>query len=136
VNAAAPERAVRTPESVKEVAAEVVEKLPVRVSIADVSGTSIPLLSKIQTVIADVDAVVVYAKTADGKIRNARLLLQASDTLRRAFETALKLAEAMHEVDQVDRFHTIILEEIGELSPDTAEAILQRVGQISAEWGG
>ena len=69
-------------------------------------------------------------------MRNARLLLQATENLRRCLETGLRIAEAMREMDQVDKFHAAILEEIAKMDPVLAERVVLRLGQIAEQWGG
>jgi hypothetical protein len=34
------------------------------------------------------------------------------------------------------RLHAVIMAEIAKLSPETAEAIVIRLGQVTTEWGG
>lgn len=46
-----------------------------------------------------------------------------------------QVVKAMHEVSQVDRLHSNVLEEIAKLLPECAEAICVRIGQVATEWG-
>jgi hypothetical protein len=139
VREAAETRAARTPEPAKEVAGEIATMLPVRVSVDEVvkgGGSTLKVIDKLNSIVVDLDALVAHAKTPDGAVRNARLLLAASGELRKCLETAVKLYEAMREVDQVDRLHDAIIDEIEKLSPVTAEAIYRRLDQVAAQWGG
>ncbi|HTY93918.1 MAG TPA: hypothetical protein VMC02_08520, partial [Steroidobacteraceae bacterium] len=94
------------------------------------------VIEKLDYVIKNLDLLIAHAKTEDGKVRNARLLLSATDRMRAALGTATKLYQAMREVNQVDRLHEAIIRRIRELSPVTAEAILRDIDQIAAQWGG
>jgi hypothetical protein len=138
VKEAAKARAARTPEPAKEVAGEIATMLPVRVSVDEVvkGGGTLKVIDKLNSIVADLDALVLYAKNPEGGIRNARLLLAASRELRGCVETGLKLYQAMREVGQVDRLQEAMLDEIEKLSPETAEAIYRRMDQIASQWTG
>ena len=139
VKEAAEARAARTPEPAKEVAGEIATMLPVRVSMDEVvkgGGGTLKVIDKLNSIVADLDALVLYAKNPEGGIRNARLLLAASRELRGCVETGLKLYQAMREVGQVDRLQEAMLDEIEKLSPETAEAIYRRMDQIASQWTG
>jgi hypothetical protein len=139
VKKAAEARAARTPEPAKEVAGEIAAMLPVRVSVDEVvkgGGSTLNVIDKLNSIVADLDALVAHAKTDDGKVKNARLLLSASRELRGCVETGLKLYQAMREVGQVDRLQEAMLDEIEKLSPETAEAIYRRMDQIASQWTG
>jgi hypothetical protein len=137
VRKAAKARAARTPDPVGEVVEEVRERLPAVVRLEEVSGTpTLKIIEELGTVVADLKSLVKHAKGADGSVRNARLLLSASDRIRASMETALKIQAAMRDVAQVDRLHEAILEEIRRESPETAERILHRIDIIAADWGG
>jgi hypothetical protein len=138
VKEAAKARAARTPEPAKEVAGEIATMLPVRVSVDEVvkGGGTLKVIDKLNSIVADLDALVLDAKNPEGGIRNARLLLAASRELRGCVETGLKLYQAMREVGQVDRLQEAMLDEIEKLSPETAEAIYRRMDQIASQWTG
>jgi hypothetical protein len=70
-----------------------------------------------------------HARTDDGKVRNARLLLAASEHLRRCIETAAKITDTLMRADKVERYHTAIIEEIA------AERILLHISRLTAAWG-
>jgi hypothetical protein len=78
---------------------------------------------------------VAYAKTPDGKPRNARLLLMASDRIRACLETAMRIYQAMRDMDEVDRLHGAILEEIGREAPAVKERILRRLAAMATGYG-
>jgi predicted S18 family serine protease len=136
VKKAAAVRAARTPDPVAEVVEEIRECLPATVRLEEVTGTpTIKIIDELGTVVADLKALVKHAKGSDGSVRNARLLLSASDRVRACMETALKIQAAMREVAQVDRLHDAILEEIGRESPETAERIYRRLAAMASQYG-
>lgn len=133
----AADRARRAPYPSADAAREVVERLPVRVSPGDMmGGSAIPVVERLRQCLAVAEDLMRHSRDPEGRIRNAGLLLRASEHLRRSLETATRIAETMRQVDQVDKLHDIILQEIGKLSPECAEAIVIRVAQIAGEWGG
>ena len=116
VKRAAAERSARAPdpaEAAAQIAADVKELLPVRVSVDDFAAACAPVeparpkirvIEMLAGVIEDAQLVVAHAKV-DGKPRNPRLLLQAGESLRRAAETALKVTAAMNDIDKMEQFH-------------------------------
>lgn len=138
VREAAAARAVLTPDPVADVVEAIRVRLPevVRVEDLDAGGATSGVVPRLQQVIANVEMLVRHAKSDDGKIRNARLLLAALAEMRKCLETSVKFYEAMREVNQVDALHSAILEEIARESPEAAERILHRIDVIAARWGG
>ena len=139
VKAAAAARAARSLDPAADAAAEVARVLPARVAVDDVAGTGtggVRLLDRLARVVADAELVVAYAKTTDGGVRNAKLLLSAGDALRRAAETILRVTEAMHQVDQVEKFHDEIIDALRAESPGLAERVVRRLNQLAMRWGG
>jgi hypothetical protein len=93
-------------------------RLPAVVRLEEVSGIpTVMVIQELGIVVADLKALVAHAKAPDGKPRNARLLLTASDRIRACLETAMRIQQAMHDVAQVDRLHDAILEEVGREKP-------------------
>jgi hypothetical protein len=77
-----------------------------------------------------------HAKMADGEVRISRMLLVAAAEMRKCPETSVGFFQTTWEVDQVDRLHDAILEEIRKASPEIAEAILRRIDARAASWTG
>jgi hypothetical protein len=137
VKKAAAVRAARTPDPVAEVIEEVRVCLPAVVRLEEVTGTpTIKIIDELGTVVADLKALVKHAKGSDGSVRNARLLLSASDRVRACMETALKIQAAMRDVDQVDRLHAAMIEEIAKCDPLLAERVVRAMRAVAANWGG
>jgi hypothetical protein len=136
VKDAVEERAARTPEPVAEVVTEIAAHLPVTVRPGQVIGMpTINLVDKLGAVIANLEALIAHAKDEmTGKIRNAKLLLTASDRLRASLETAIRLYQAIRDIDQIDNLHRAILDEIGHESPELAERVLKRIVAVSSRW--
>jgi len=131
-------RAKRSEDPARDAAAEIVEKhMPARVTVADVTPLPpLKVVDELREAMADVKRVRAYAKTPEGGVRNARLILQSCEVLRRCLETAMRLVEGMHSIDRLERFHGLIIDEISKLAPETAEALTIKLGQLSSEWGG
>jgi hypothetical protein len=136
VKRAAKVRAARTPDPVGEIVAEVREHLPAVVRVEEIAGTpTVRIIEELAIVVADLKALVRHAKGSDGSVRNARLLLQASDRVRACMETAMKIQAAMHDVDQVDRLHDAIIAEIAKCDRELAERVIRALRAISSKWG-
>lgn len=137
VKAAANQRAARTDDPAADAAREAVAKLPVPVRVDDIASSgTLPVIEKLNECIRTAEQVMAYARTDEGKVRNAKMLLAASEHLRRALDTATRLYEAMREVNQVDRFHAAIMEAIAQESPEAAERLVTRLSQLATQWGG
>jgi hypothetical protein len=137
VQEAATARAARTDDPVADVVADVKDRLPVIVRVDDLgSGNAVNVLDRLARVMGDVELLVQHAKTGDGKVRNARLLLVSSAELRKCLETSVKFYAAMRETAQSDRLQEAILDEIAKASPEVAEAIYRRIDHIAATWMG
>ena len=80
--------------------------------------------------------IIKYSQTDNGKVRNAKLLLAGSEHLRRVIDSAVKLQEAAMQLSQVERFHEEIFVALREESPEFAEKVLVRLGQLAERWGG
>lgn len=133
VKEAAAERAARSEDPSADVATAIGARLPIRVTPGEIAG-AVQIVATLREIVADFELLIQHAKTDDGRVRNARLLVTANAELRRCLEAAVKLQQAMREVDQVDKLHDAILEEIAKLAPETAEAIYRRIDQIAAQW--
>ncbi len=66
----------------------------------------------------------------DGKVRNARAMLAASEHMRRAIETADTLNKTVGIQEEMDQFHRIVMEEISVEPPNVQERILNRIRNL------
>ena len=137
LKSAAAERAAHTPDPVAEVVEGVKARLPVIARVEDLGGgKTVNVIARLARVTDDVELLVKHAKTEDGKVRNARLLLVSLAELRKCLETSVKFYQAMREADQADQLQEAILDEIAKASPETAEAIYRRIDQRASGWMG
>jgi hypothetical protein len=113
--------------------------LPTAPSVAEAlasSCRSVNIIAEMAAAIADVKAVRAMAFTAEGKVRNAKLVLNAAEAMRRNLETAVRLQQAMFSLGKVEQFNQAIVEEIAKESPDLAYRLVHRLSAITTEWGG
>ncbi|MDR3519025.1 MAG: hypothetical protein P4M00_24770 [Azospirillaceae bacterium] len=105
-------------------------------------GGMIPVLEKLRTCIAVAEQVIAQAEqgvSGGGKRAGAtefRLLLMASEHLRRTMETAAKLHDRVTTIAQLERFHAAIFDELRAESPEIAERVVRRLQRINVAWGG
>jgi hypothetical protein len=137
VKAAAKARAKRKRAPAADAAREIGKKLPVVVTVEDIAkhGT-IQVIDQLHTCIQAAQDVLAHARTGDGKVKNAKLLLQASESLRRCLDTAARISDAMYQAAAVERFHKAIVEEVSKESPALAERVLARLSALANQWGG
>jgi transposase-like protein len=93
-----------------------------------------PVLEQLEQCITAAQRVMAYASNADGTVRNSKLLLNASENLRRAVETSVKLHDAVMDVLAVERFHQAVFDVLRDQSPALAEAVVVRLRDLNAEW--
>jgi hypothetical protein len=75
-----------------------------------------------------------HARTPEGAVRNAKLLLSGSEHLRRCLEMAVKLQAALREDSDLERFHDAVMGEIRKESPECATRIAMRLGPVAQRW--
>ena len=92
--------------------------------------------SSLEHIIGVTGKVIQASHGSDGKVRNARMALQGTETLRKCLETALKLYESINNVRQVEAFMAEMLGAVRELSPETAQAVVERMKVVQGRWAG
>lgn len=133
--AAVAARAARTEHPAADAAQEIVTRLPKVVRLEDVAGAgTIQVIERLNVCLSIADKLMAHAQTEDGRVKNARLLLQSSEHLRRCLETAARIADVMRQVNEVDRFHALVIEKISRLDPVLAEELVHDLTQLSAQW--
>jgi hypothetical protein len=138
VVAAAEARATRTAEPSLEAARQAVTTtLPWVPRVEDTAGFggTVPAIEQLGECIRAAQQVMAYARHADGNVRSAKILLTATEVLRRSLDTAVKLQQTIVDVSQIERFHAAVVEAIREESPTTAERLLVRLQQLNTRWG-
>ncbi|CAH2606234.1 conserved protein of unknown function (plasmid) [Rhodovastum atsumiense] len=138
---AAVEARAKLPDPPAAAAQAAAAKLPALVTVDDIasSGGVIPVIEKLVGCIGIAEQLIAHARTEDGKVRSAKLLLSASEHMRRNLETAVRLQEAMRQAEEMERFHRRILGMVRGVArehPEAAQAIISGLGQLAAEWGG
>jgi len=78
--------------------------------------------------------VMANAQHAPNDARSCRLLLQATEVLRRCLETAIRLHEEMWNAARVEEFHAAIIAEVTANDAPTARRIMARLGDIAHRW--
>lgn len=128
-------RAARTPDPAADAAREAVDLLPKPITLPQVVATSpAEIEAQLATVITTVRDVLEYARTPEGKVRNAKLLLSAAGSLRQSLDTALRISDALQSISKADRFFEAVFSEIKQESPELAERIVHRLRQVSSAW--
>jgi hypothetical protein len=131
VREAAAARAVIAADPAVAAAAEVGARLPALVKVEHVvSAGAIPVMDRLNQCVMAAAQAVDHARLEDGRIRNAKLLLAASEHMRRCVETAGRITEVMMRAERVERFHAAIIEEIGKEAPVVAERLAMRLAAI------
>jgi hypothetical protein len=135
----AAKRRAKSADPAAAVAAKVARVLPSAHKIADEivapSGSSgLPFIKRLQECLANADLLLKHAQTEDGKVRNSKLLLAASEHVRRTLETAARIQDSLVQGEQLERFHQAIFDALREESPVMAERVLIRLRQVNAQF--
>ena len=133
---AAEHRASASPYPAEAAADLVAERLPTLASLDDIAGShGAGVLDHLNECVRAAHAVMRHATNTDGTPRASKLLLGASEHLRRCTETSVKVLEKVHEVQRVEQFHRLILEEVRKEAPDCHRRILERMDTVAGHWG-
>jgi hypothetical protein len=124
------------PDPAASVAASVASELPTIPKMEHIASQgAIPIIDRLNTCLSVAEQLMAHARTDDGKVRNSKLLLTASEHLRRCIDTAARITDTLMRAEKIERYHAAIMEEIGAESPETAERMLGRLSRLTATWG-
>ena len=130
--------AAEDPDPTGDIAAanQMLAKLPQIANFGDITGQEpIRFADALRECITAARDIMRHARDSEGKVRVPKTLMQGSDLLRRSIETASRILEKVHEIQRVEQFHKIIIEEIRTVDAEAAMRILERIDVISREWG-
>jgi len=120
----------------QQAALAVVEQLPTPPTVHETHGMSLDQVAvELNRCIDNANKVVEYAKREDGQVRNAKLLLTASEHLRRTIETSARLMEMLWDIKRTEQFHQAIFRRLKERDPAFVELILNDLKQLNIDWG-
>jgi hypothetical protein len=91
-------------------------------------------MSLLEACIGDAQQILAFARTEDGRVRNARLILAASQHMRQTLETAAKIQQSVLSIANIDEFHNAILAELSACAPEVGEKVVQRLRQLVSRW--
>lgn len=110
------------------VIADATASLPKVIGVADLTGSSVvELIERIETALSATEHVMRHARTDDGKVRNGKLLLAASNSLVRNLQIANELRRSIEQARKIEEFHVAIMDELQAASPELAERVLLRL---------
>jgi hypothetical protein len=108
---------------------------PAVITVGDTAGRSaIDVIEQIRTCIRTALDVMQHARAEGAQVRNAKLLLQPTEVLRRCLETATRLYEAVAAVQRIDQFNAKLLEVVEAVHaecPGVARLIIQRTRAVA-----
>ena len=131
MRAAVDERAELTNEPSAAAASEVVAALPRPITLDEIAGSGpINIRSRLQECFDTARQVAEHARTPGGAVRNAWLLLSASELTRRSIETAIRVRHSLQSLEATDRFHQAVLDILAQESPELVQRVLARVTQL------
>ncbi len=128
----------RTKKRIKKVdaAAEIAEVLPPPLKPEDLVPTrGGSITDHLRECVSIAHQVMDHAKQIDGKPRNPKMLLAASEHLRRCVETIQRLHEGIYAVQRIEEFNRQVIVEVRKESPMCAERILAALERLCREYG-
>ncbi len=113
--------------------------LPVLPTLDDIAGAggTIAVIDQLRECTEAARAVMKHARNQDGSVRMGKLLLAASEHLRRNLETAVRLHESIYESAKTEEFHRRIIESIEKVArrhPVVAEEMLLELHRLAASF--
>ncbi len=124
------------PELSLVVSQEVVEVLPMVPDASDIAGVSLTEMSrKLSWCMSELERIIEYSKSKDGSIRNAKMMMQAIEGIRRTIDSTTRLMEMLWDIRRTEQFHTAIFNRLKARDPEFVELILADLKQINADWG-
>ena len=98
------------------------------------AAVPVPVTQLVQMCVQAGQDVMAAARGPDGKPRNSKMLLNATNTLRRCLETAVRLQESIADAVQADDYDRVIMEEIAKIDPAAAARITARLIELNAHY--
>lgn len=98
------------------------------------AGTPRHILENLQKLLAARGDVMAKSCGLEGEVRNGKMLLAASEQLRKLLKTLIKLREANAGSLEVGRFHSTIMEEIEKIDSAVPRRIAQRLLELNITW--
>lgn len=92
---------------------------------------ALPVLHHPRECIAAAQQVMAYSRKEDGAVRNPRLLLGASENMRRAVESSVKLHDSILEGVAVERYRQANFDILREESPALAHRVLTHLAELN-----
>ncbi len=119
-----------------EVAEEVIKVLPLVPDASDIVDVSLTEMGrKLGWCMAELEKIIEYSKSKDGKIRNAKMQMQAIEGLRRTIDSATRLMDLIWDIRRTEQFHRAIFNRLRERDPELVELILGDLKRLNADWG-
>jgi hypothetical protein len=113
----------------------VAEELPAVPDERNFSSMSVPkLLDRLEACISLAEELKEHARSATGGVRNAKLLLQASEHARRTADTISKLYAMLWDVQRTEALHQTIFKRLRERDPELVLLILQDLERINHDF--
>ena len=99
-------------------------------------GGEIAFMGLLESCLTDAQQILAYARTPDGAVRNAKLILMGSNHMRQTIETVARIQDTLLQMAQVKRFHQAIFDMLRQESPAFAERVVVRLRQLNVQWAG
>jgi len=97
-------------------------------------NATIAIIDKLEECLRAAEQVMAYARTKEGDVRNAKLLLTATEAQRRGLETALRISTELRELQATDQFHAAVIAEFKKLAPDVGARLALRLQELTTIW--
>ncbi len=94
----------------------------------------VPVTQLVQMCVQAGQDVMAASRGPDGKPRNSKMLIRATDSLRRCLETAVRLQEAIADALALEEYDRVILDEIAKIDPAVAARITARLLELNATY--
>lgn len=105
---------------------------PTMPGVLDETASAIPFLVRIQSILAQADAMLEHSKGEDGKPRNVRLMTNALELIRRTLLTASRIQEALVDVEEQKRFMRAVMDTLRQEDPAVRDRLIIRLRDLGS----
>ena len=97
-------------------------------------GNTVAVIRNLERSLSAANHVLEKAEKAGANANSPWVILRASEQIRRCAETAIKLHDAMWNVQRIEEFHRTVIQIVAEESPAAAERVMRRLEELAQQW--
>jgi hypothetical protein len=101
----------------------------------DVGMQNLDLLERFNQLWRDAEKLRDFSVTAEDKVKNPIFFAASLNARDRLLRTALDVVREIHDLKRMEQFYQSVIDEVGKASPETAQAIMERLARLNERDG-